>query len=165
VPKARRGSEIYAGDGADSPTRAGQTPAKRLAHRIKQIVSLIIFLMATFQISEQSPTTVVLSLSTLLDPTENQQILDEVVRRLTAGATFWVIDLQSMSYLSSTGLNFLISVLTRTRTLGGEVVIVGISEKIQQVLVLTRLMSMFVIRPDVSQALAFLQDSNKKITL
>lgn len=120
--------------------------------------------MATFQISEQSPTTVVLSLSTLLDPTENQIVLDEVVRRLTAGATFWVIDLQSMSYLSSTGLNFLISVLTRTRTLGGEVVIVGISEKIQQVLVLTRLMSMFVIRPDVSQALAFLQDSNKKIT-
>lgn len=112
--------------------------------------------MKNYEIEAKNSNTSELRLSSLLDPTENQKILAEIVGLMEGGATQWIINLQQMSFLNSTGLNFLISLLTRSRTIGGEVVVVGISEKIQQVLVLTRLQTMFVVCADVEAALNFL---------
>jgi anti-sigma B factor antagonist len=117
--------------------------------------------MKNYEIEVKNSNTSELRLSSLLDPTENQKILAEIVGLMEGGATQWVINLQQMSFLNSTGLNFLISLLTRSRTIGGEVVVVGISEKIQQVLVLTRLQTMFVVCADVEAALNFLLNRNE----
>ncbi len=117
--------------------------------------------MSSYQISLNGEQAVVLQLFSLLDPTENQKILEQCIAQLDTNRLFWVVDLSALSFVNSTGLNFLISLLTRTRTRGGEVVLVGLSDRIKQVLVLTRLQTMFIACNSQEEALEFLSQSQK----
>jgi anti-sigma B factor antagonist len=101
----------------------------------------------------------VLKIYDLLLPEENKKIIAEVESLISSGAKFFIVDLSAMQYLQSIGLTFLISVLTRSRTAGGDVAICGLSEKIHQILLMTRLQSMFHIETDVQQAM----DALKKV--
>ncbi len=117
--------------------------------------------MSHYQINPEGEQTVILQLTTLLDPTENQGILEKCIAQLDENRLFWVVDMSAMSFVNSTGLNFLISLLTRTRTRGGEVVLAGLSDRIKQVLVLTRLQTMFIACNSQAEALEFLSQSQK----
>lgn len=117
--------------------------------------------MSAFTISPNGENAAVLHLTSLVDPTENQAILQHCIEQLDAQRLFWVVDMSAMSFVNSTGLNFLISLLTRTRTRGGEVVLAGLSDRIKQVLVLTRLQTMFIACASVDEALEFLSHSQK----
>jgi anti-sigma B factor antagonist len=59
-----------------------------------------------------------------------------------------------MSYMSSIGLTFLISILTRARSAGGEVAIANLSETIKKILLVTRLHSAFSVHDSVELAIA-----------
>ena len=58
--------------------------------------------------------------------------------------------------MNSTGLNILISVLTRTRKNGGEVLISGMSNGVRQLFIVTKLDSVFTIKASIDEALASL---------
>lgn len=116
-----------------------------------------------YSLSEQNGIQI-LTVTNLLNPTENQTIIDEVVSYLEQGKTEFVVDLGNMSYVNSTGLNFLISMLTRTRSFGGDLVLARVSHKIEQVLILVRLQTMFTIKESVEDAVAFLQTTPKART-
>ena len=106
----------------------------------------------------------ILTLTSLLDPNENQAILQTLLGELEKGTIHWIVDLQYMSFLNSTGLNFLISLLTRTRTKGGDIVLIGVNERIEQVFVLTRLHSMFQMQNSQEAALLLLHQTKNNIT-
>jgi anti-sigma B factor antagonist len=63
-----------------------------------------------------------------------------------------IIDLTEMEYMNSTGLSILINIFTQTRNKGGEVIITNIPEKISQLLVITKLNSIFNIEETVEDA-------------
>lgn len=67
-----------------------------------------------------------------------------------------LLDMSQLQYMNSTGLNILISVLTRTRKNGGEVLITGMSSGVRQLFVVTKLDSVFTIKGSVDEALAAL---------
>ena len=63
-----------------------------------------------------------------------------------------VIGLGELEYMNSTGLNTILGLLTRTRNAGGELAIGGVSEKVKQLLVMTKLNSVFNIHDTISAA-------------
>jgi anti-sigma B factor antagonist len=67
-----------------------------------------------------------------------------------------LLDMGQLQYMNSTGLNILISVLTRTRKNGGEVLICGMSSGVRQLFIVTKLDSVFTIKGSVDEALAAL---------
>jgi anti-anti-sigma factor len=68
-----------------------------------------------------------------------------------------VLDMGKLLYMNSTGLNIMISVLTRTRKAGGQVLLAGMSHGVRQLFVVTKLDSVFPILDSVEMALAKLR--------
>ncbi len=68
-----------------------------------------------------------------------------------------LLDMSQLQYMNSTGLNILISVLTRTRKAGGDVLISGMSAGVRQLFLVTKLDTVFTIKDSVDDALASLK--------
>ncbi|MBK9419568.1 MAG: STAS domain-containing protein [Flavobacteriales bacterium] len=65
-----------------------------------------------------------------------------------------VLDMGRLLYMNSTGLNIMISVLTRTKKTGGQVVLADVSHGVRQLFVVTKLDTVFPILDTVELALA-----------
>ena len=94
----------------------------------------------------------VLSVDNLISEFENRQILEEVIDIIENGSNRFVIDLADLKFLNSAGLNFLISVLTKSRNAGGDTVITNVSEDASKLLVLTKLKHVFTTANSVEDA-------------
>ena len=68
-----------------------------------------------------------------------------------------VLDMGELLYMNSTGLNIMISVLTRTRKAGGQVLLAEMSHGVRQLFVVTKLDTVFPILDSVDLALAKLR--------
>ena len=68
-----------------------------------------------------------------------------------------VLDMDQLLYMNSTGLNIMISVLTRTKKTGGQVVLAAVSHGVRQLFVVTKLDTVFPILDTVELALAKLE--------
>ncbi len=80
-------------------------------------------------------------------------ILDSVKDQLNLGHTKLIINLQNLETINSTGINALIKSFTAIRNSGGELYIVNISAKINQVLLLTKLNTVLNIATSLKNAL------------
>lgn len=96
----------------------------------------------------------VLTVDSLIDPTDNQAIIQAVQDLIQQGHVNFVVNLEKMTYMSSIGLTFLISILTRARSAGGEVAIANLSETIKKILLITRLHSAFSVHDSLELAIA-----------
>jgi anti-sigma B factor antagonist len=99
----------------------------------------------------------VLQVDNLLNPLDNQQIIEAVEDKIQTGTNTFVVDLGTMNFMNSSGMSFLISILTRARSAGGEVVIAQLSDNIKKILLITRLNSAFSIYNTVDEAVEALQ--------
>ena len=64
-----------------------------------------------------------------------------------------ILNLANVKVLNSIGLNALIKILTKTRNAGGDLTIVNISDKIKQVLLLTKLNTVLNIATSIDEAI------------
>jgi anti-sigma B factor antagonist len=71
--------------------------------------------------------------------------------------THVILDMGGLVYMNSTGLNIMISVLTRTRKAGGKVLLAAVSHGVRQLFVVTKLDTVFPILDTVDLAIAELK--------
>ncbi len=95
----------------------------------------------------------ILQVDNLLDALDNQKIIAEIEDLIQQKYINFIIDLEAMSYMNSTGLTFLISILTRARSAGGDVAIANLSDNIKKILLVTRLNSAFSVQDNIEEAL------------
>ncbi|NJN27606.1 MAG: STAS domain-containing protein [Cyclobacteriaceae bacterium] len=74
----------------------------------------------------------------------NDAINEEIV--------FCAIDINEVRYINSSGIGVLITILTKFRNKGGEVVLIKPSESVEKLLLITKLNSIFFIVPDIEHA-------------
>lgn len=65
-----------------------------------------------------------------------------------------LLELSELEYMNSTGLNILLSLFTATRNAGGDLYICNVSTKVEELLVMTKLNSVFRIFKTMEEALA-----------
>jgi len=104
----------------------------------------------------------ILDVDDLLNPTDNQKIIEEVQGRIDGGQLDFIINLAPMDYINSSGLTFMISILTRARNAGGDVAVANLSDSIKKVLLITRLQSAFPVHDSLEEALAYFENNDVK---
>lgn len=79
----------------------------------------------------------------LIGEPETTKLREKVRSLITDDIKKVVIDLADVSYINSTGLGSLISVLTTLRNAGGDLKISHVGEKIKNIFVITQLVKVF----------------------
>jgi anti-sigma B factor antagonist len=93
----------------------------------------------------------------LMDQQQADRLMASLDAELAAGHPTVVLDMGELQYMNSTGLNILITVLTRTRNAGGDTLIARMSNSVRQLFIVTKLDSVFTITPTVEEAVGTLK--------
>jgi len=77
----------------------------------------------------------------------------KAVTELTeSGTLYFVLDLRSMTYIASVGINFLINLRVQRRKVGGEVILVDPQPNVMKILKMLGLLEVLVVAPTVEEA-------------
>ena len=74
---------------------------------------------------------------------DHKALIEKVDESINNGTHNFVIDMEGINFINSSGLSVLIRVLTKARTKGGEAVLSSIPSKVNELLVMTKLNNVF----------------------
>lgn len=106
----------------------------------------------SFEIEKETEFIHVSLIGNLMSKDQTEKLFSEIDFYFNEGIKKIIVDLTEMKYMNSTGLSILINLFTQTRNKGGELVITNIPEKINNLLVITKLNSIFNIENTVEDA-------------
>jgi anti-sigma B factor antagonist len=106
----------------------------------------------SFEIKREDSIILISLKGSLMNKVQIESLLDDIEHYSNDGLKKLIISLADMEYMNSTGLSILINIFTQARNKGGEVIITNIPEKINQLLVITKLNSIFNIEKTVEAA-------------
>ena len=107
-------------------------------------------------ITEENNIQVLVLKGELIDKNQAIDLIKNVDELLQLGKNKLVIDLSDLKYMNSSGLNVLIQLLTKTRTSGGESVIFNVSKKVNDLLIITKLNTLFKVADTKEDAMNLL---------
>lgn len=90
----------------------------------------------------------------LLNETDRVNLKNEFASYLDEGVNSFLIDLSKLKHINSTGLGVFITLYTKVRAKGGELVICSPSDNIVNLLTITKLTSVFTIYSTREEALS-----------
>lgn len=90
----------------------------------------------------------------LIDKNQADKLIEEVNETILNNHIRFVVDLGNLKYLNSSGLTILIQILTKARKAGGEAVIANVGKRIKELLVITKLNTVFTVADTVEQGIA-----------
>jgi anti-sigma B factor antagonist len=79
----------------------------------------------------------------LIEKGQAVELLEQSTRLTEEGCHKWAIDLAELKYMNSSGLNTLITLLSKARTAGGEAVLYGMNKKVNDLIIITKLNTLF----------------------
>lgn len=84
---------------------------------------------------------------------ESIQMRTKIKELLAQGKKRLVLDLGGVSYIDSAGLGTLVAAYTSTRSSGGDIKLANITEKFDELLSITKLLTVFSVYKSVDEAL------------
>ena len=96
-----------------------------------------------YKITEKNGIQILVLSGELIDKNQAIDLIKSVDELLVVEKNRLVIDLSALKYMNSSGLNVLIQLLTKTRTSGGDSVICNVSKKVNELLIITKLNTLF----------------------
>jgi anti-sigma B factor antagonist len=135
---------IFGGQSRDETTRDGDGAADAARHVSNPIAEIEVVgatVVATVTVTELADDTGAEQLASLLDDLHD------------SGALHFVLDISNVQYMNSACLGCLVQSLNRMARSGGRIALVNPAHSVQSLFRITRLESMFVVRPDVPEAL------------
>ena len=106
-----------------------------------------------YNITEENNVQVLTLSGELIDKNQSVELMKTIDELIEIGKYNLLIDLAELKYMNSSGLNVLIQILTKTRTKGGESVIFNVSKKVNDLLVITKLNTLFKVAITKEEAL------------
>jgi anti-sigma B factor antagonist len=85
---------------------------------------------------------------------ESADFHDALKKAVSSGKKKIVIDLGEVEWMNSSGIGLLVSAFTTLKNAGGEMKLARTTDKIQSLLVITKLNSVFDSHPDVNTAIS-----------
>ena len=81
----------------------------------------------------------------LVDKAQANKMIEFIDEQIAGKETKFIFDLGELKYLNSSGLSVLINQFTKIRKMGGEMIITNVNKKIEELLVITKLTTLFTI--------------------
>jgi len=92
----------------------------------------------------------------LLASDQTTELVEDVQKLIEEGTQNLIVELSGIETMNSTGLSLMISILTKARNAGGETVIANIPEKVNELMVITKLNTVFTVAGTVEEAVELL---------
>jgi anti-sigma B factor antagonist len=89
----------------------------------------------------------------IIDKVQAAEFVEHIHNLAASGQNRFILELSGLRYMNSSGLNVLVNILTKARNSGGEVVVCNLSKKVNDLLVITKLDTIFHILPTVEAAI------------
>ncbi|MGB0917354.1 MAG: STAS domain-containing protein [Flavobacteriales bacterium] len=105
-----------------------------------------------YTIDDHSDVKLITLTGRLIEKSQADQLIQDFEELVGNGTNRYLMSLEGLEYVNSTGLNLLIGMFTTARNAGGELVIGGISPKVKKLMVMTKLDSIFKIYDSVAEA-------------
>lgn len=115
----------------------------------------------SYNISEENRIIRASFIGRLMSSEDNEAISNEIDTKINEGYSLFILDLEKLEYMNSSGLNVFVSILTKARNKGGDAVIYGVSDKINQLLIITKLNSVFTVAETEKEAEEKLSETAK----
>ncbi len=96
----------------------------------------------------------------LLDQLQASSLLRDVDDMIEEGQNKMIVDMSNSEYITSSGLNVLINILTKTRIAGGDTIICCVPKRIEELLIVTRLNNVFTVAKNLSKAKKLIKKIN-----
>jgi anti-sigma B factor antagonist len=93
----------------------------------------------------------------LLGENNGLELVDLINDKINESIILCAIDLSNVRYMNSSGIGVLITLLTKFRNKGGEVVLINPSEQIKKLLIITKLNAIFSIVNSSEEAIVKLK--------
>lgn len=84
---------------------------------------------------------------------DTTDLLKEIQQNITDNKMLFYFDLSELEYITSSGLNFFVRILTRTRNVGAEVTLCGIQGNVEKLFAISKLNEIFTFSPSLTEAL------------
>lgn len=82
-----------------------------------------------------------------------QSLMSEINDHIHKGIRHCIIDISKVRYVNSSGIGLLITVLTKFRNKGGDLILIQPSSHVQKLLIITKLNAIFTICDTMDEAL------------
>lgn len=109
-----------------------------------------------FTISNHGTYSVISLSGNLIEKGQALSLLEKVDELAKENCNKLAIDLEKLIYMNSSGLNTLIQLLTKARVAGGEAVLYNMNKKINELILITKLHTLFKIADTKMDALNLL---------
>ena len=86
-----------------------------------------------------------------------QKLQKEIITLLTKENNHIIVNFEKLSYLNSSGLGALITILTKSRNMGGDTIITNVPDIINELLLVSKLNTVFKIENSYSDAIHSLE--------
>jgi anti-sigma B factor antagonist len=107
----------------------------------------------SFRIEPEKGIEIVRLSGELIDKTQSLELSSSIDELIADQKIKLVFDLQELKYVNSSGLNVMINILSRVRKAGGEVVIAQVSKRVNELLIITKLNTVFTVTDTVDSAI------------
>ncbi len=108
---------------------------------------------ATFQLQTQGSCVVILLSGRMVGSDDIAQIMEGVEKSIAAGNINVVCDCSDLEYCNSTGLNFFVRLLTKSRSKGGDCRLANLQPGVEKLFNLSKLNEIFTSYDSVENAL------------
>lgn len=105
-----------------------------------------------YQIEKEDHLAIISIEGDILNEMEDSSLLDAIQEIIDDEIVYFIIDMKGVGVMSSSGLNLLLKILSKSRTASGDIVLSGITEKLSKLMIITRIQSMFNIASNVEEA-------------
>jgi anti-sigma B factor antagonist len=95
----------------------------------------------------------------LIGSPDSQQLIDLVNNSISETKILCAVDLSNVRFINSSGIGVLVSLLTKFRNRGGELVLINPSEQIRKLLIITKLNNIFTVTETDEAAATFLNQA------
>lgn len=112
-----------------------------------------------FDIVKSNIATIVNFKGRLMEANDNQEITAAIDAEIKNGVVNFILNLENLEYMNSSGINVFVSILTKSRNNGGDTIICNVSNKINQLLIITKLNSVFTVTDSTEKAIEKLSET------
>ena len=109
-----------------------------------------------FTVSKHNNYAVISLSGNLIEKSQAISLLEKVEELASQNCSRWAINLDKLIYMNSSGLNTLIQLLTKARVAGGEAVLYNMNKKINELILITKLHTLFKVAENEADALTVL---------
>ncbi len=111
-----------------------------------------------YTIKEENSGTISISLEgDILGDSNSVELIDNVNERINNKLIYCLLDLSKVRYINSSGIGLLITLVTKFRSHGGEIVLINPSDQVKKLINITKLDAIFQIVQNEKEALNYLK--------